>query len=95
MQEIEVVDFVLLGTDYHGGMGGQAAKVFKQGVQIEVAGSHLGDEYGLKGIDINSALKKIGVVQGLGKDEFDTINLGNYRSFDRYFEAYERYCEED
>ena len=95
MQEIEVVDFVLLGTDYHGGIGDQAANVFKQGVQIDVPSSHLGNKFGLHGIDINTALKKIGVVRTPWKDEFDTINLGNYRCFERYFEAYEHYCDED
>ena len=62
-------DFVWAETDYFGGMGDQDAKAWVDGkYKVLDVGS------------INCALKAIGVVRSEKEDEFETINLGMYRS---------------
>lgn len=58
-------------TDYFGGIGEQAAILFKNGNLII-------PEYEKDWL-INSVLKKIGVIKKNNLDEFDTINLSEYR----------------
>lgn len=60
-------------TDYFGGCGDQTAKVWDNGVKI----FHQMDSCG----PINQALEYLGVKRENGKDEFDTLGLGQYRDF--------------
>lgn len=71
--------FAEISTDYFGGMGDQNGNAWVDGIEID-----------LKIHSINNALKTIGVIKEnydnansrTGSDEFDTINLGNYRSYE-------------
>lgn len=71
-------EYAIIMTEYFGGIGEQYASVYRENQLImpETEGG------------INKALKLIGVVKKNGKDEFDTIQLNKYRSFDSYFENY-------
>ncbi|WP_103072161.1 hypothetical protein [Aquimarina sediminis] len=93
-KELGISDFTIIGTDYHGGIGNQAAIVYKKSKQAKIIGTQLDNKFGLKGVDINSALRAIGVTKQKGIDEFDTINLSNYRNFDSLYEKYEKYCDD-
>jgi hypothetical protein len=67
--------FAVIETEYFGGDGDQAAAVYagaKEVMPPEV------DSIG----PINKALRLLGVVPSSGRDEFDTVGLGNYRDFD-------------
>ncbi len=72
-KELGMKKYTLIETDYFGGFGYQYAIVFENGEKIS-------DE-----ISINSALKEIGVMKNGSLDEFDTINLGEYRTTDEYY----------
>lgn len=65
-------DMAWVETDYFGGMGEQDAKAWVNRIP------HKEDDS--KHMTINKALKAIGVEKADGMDEYDTINLGNYRS---------------
>ncbi|MCG8435938.1 MAG: hypothetical protein MJA83_18110 [Gammaproteobacteria bacterium] len=70
--------FVLLQTDYFGGVGDQWATVYRGAQRVmEVT----------KG-GINEALALVGVVREGNSDEFDTIGLGAHRDFSDLFEKY-------
>lgn len=69
-------DMAWVETDYFGGLGDQDAKAWVNRVPFL---SKKGDTTS-KHMSINEALKAIGVERTEDKDEFDTINLGNYRS---------------
>lgn len=60
-----------LETDYFGGVGTQAGVLFENGERIEGPT----DKEGI----INQILRKMGVCIEPGKDEFDSVGLGNYR----------------
>ncbi len=60
-----------LETDYFGGVGTQAGVLFENGERIEGPS----DKEGI----INQILRKMGVCIEPGKDEFDSVGLGNYR----------------
>lgn len=62
--------FIAFATDYFGGAGGQVAFVF-QGEQVVSPADET---------TINMALARLGVVPLTGKDAFDTVGLGRYRS---------------
>lgn len=64
-----------IATDYFGGTGSQAATVFANGNII------LPPQWAEIGI-INQALKLIGVISNKNIDEFDALNLGQYRYMD-------------
>ena len=95
VEELEISNYALIATDYFGGFGHQAARVYQNGKEVQVKGKQYDNGWGLKGVDINSALREIGVVKKEGMDEFDTLNLSNYRHFEDYFEKYEDACEEE
>jgi len=57
-------------------MGDQSAKVFVDGKKV----FDVNDEFDYSVKPINEALKMLGVIKSDGKDEFDTIGLGRYRS---------------
>ncbi len=65
--------YVLIQTDYFGGIGEQFASYFQAG------------QCQLKEVSINEALRKLGVAKLEGKDEFDSIHLCDYRSTDCYY----------
>ena len=77
-RELGVRDYAIISTNYFGGVGKQYATVLSSGnvVMEEKEGA------------INEALKLIGVTKKEALDEFDTICLSRYRSFDAYFERY-------
>ena len=70
--------FVLLQTDYLGGVGDQWATVYHGPERVMEA---------TKG-GINEALALLGVVREGNTDEFDTIGLGAHRDFSDVFEKY-------
>lgn len=65
-------DYVDLYTDYFGGVGEQYAAFYKDGVCLYENNNSFGA--------INLALKDLDVIVEEGKDEFDTLGLGRYRS---------------
>lgn len=65
-----------ISTDYFGGWGHQEAKLFVNNKK-EYSNS---SEQDMKLTPINDVLKMMGVIADIGKDEFDTIDLGKYRS---------------
>ena len=65
-----------ISTDYFGGWGVQEAKLFVNNKKEYSKSS----EQDMKLTPINDVLKMMGVVKDSGMDEFDTINLSNYRS---------------
>lgn len=87
-KELGITVYALIGTDYHAGVGNQAARVYKDSNYVQLQHSSLNNEFGLIGTSINTALNEIGVIRQGGRDEFDTLNLGNYRNFESYFEKY-------
>lgn len=70
--------YALISTEYFGGTGEQHAAVY-EGDEVLMPATADG---------INAALRLLGVRRGLLTDEFDTIGLGQHRSFDDYFERY-------
>lgn len=69
--------FAIIETNYFGGIGEQAASYFENGTKT------------LDNVDINEALAKLGVNRKGDLDEFDSINLGDYRA------SYYYYWDED
>ncbi len=69
--------YSVIKTDYFGGIGEQWALVYR--------GSCLASD---SITQINPALEFLGVNHLDGIDEFDTVNLGNYRSMPEYLEKY-------
>jgi hypothetical protein len=63
-------------TDYFGGAGSQSAKLFIDNKKVYDKNS----EFDYSCNPINDVLEKMGVVCRDNMDEFDTIELGNYRS---------------
>lgn len=84
-------------TEYFGGIGVQISETWENGRKID------GPLISFDGVEnkmkyenvtvvknsINQTLKNIGVHQHEGKDEFDSIRLGEYRSNRKIFEEYE------
>ena len=92
--EIGITKFALIATDYFGGEGVQAGRVFENEKEVFLEG------YSTKnilftGISINEALSYIGVKKGKRTDEFDAINLSKYRSFDGAYTKYEEECDSE
>ena len=70
-------EFLIVNTDYFGGCGDQSAYLLQNGDrEAHTLTEYNRDRYG----EINKALKEYGVVRDANKDEFDTMNLGSYRS---------------
>jgi hypothetical protein len=80
--------FAVIETDYFGGMGDQAAAVYRG--QREVMAPWV-DYRG----PINQALRELGAVAHGPLDLFDTLGLREYRDFDELFEEYEDEGEPD
>jgi hypothetical protein len=69
--------FAVIETNYFGGAGTQAAAVYRGAEEVMApAASAFGP--------INEALRHLGVQASPGLDEFDTVGLGRFRSFDPY-----------
>lgn len=69
--------FAFIETEYFGGSGGQAAVLFNPGVTpVRLTDAPHPNP-------INSALKSLGVPALRGADEFDTLELGRFRSLER------------
>jgi hypothetical protein len=66
----------VLSTDYFGGAGYQEAKLFVNNKKEYDESS----EINFRVSPINDVLKLMGIVKKEGMDEFDTINLSNFRS---------------
>ena len=73
-KEIGLENFALIQTDYFAGFGEQYASYFKNNIKI------------LNEININYALSVLGVEKKNELDEFDTINLNEYRNTEVYYE---------
>jgi len=65
-----------ISTDYFGGSGHQEAKLFVNNKKEYDKSS----EFDFSERPINTVLKMMGLISNNGMDEFDTINLSNYRS---------------
>ena len=74
--------FVILQTDYFGGVGSQWAFAYE--------GADLLPGDGM----INAALRQLGVRRRAGVDEFDTVGLGGHRSPPEDLERYVDLCDE-
>lgn len=72
-KEIGFDKFALIQTDYFGGFGEQYASFFENGQKL------------LNEVSINEALKKLGVERKGNQDEFDSLNLGEYRNSEYYY----------
>ena len=77
-KQIGIKKYVLIETDYHGGIGDQLATVYENNNRI----------MSCKNNGINEALSLIGIVKTGNLDEFDSIQLGKYRNFSNLFEKY-------
>lgn len=72
--------FAVLWTEYFGGVGEQLAAVFEGETPMQTDGT------------INEALRGLGVSTDPGKDEFDTVGLGQYRQIpDEILDKWRRY----
>lgn len=73
--------YAVIETDYFGGNGGQAAVVYRgDTVVMPPCRSQRGP--------VNKALRTLGVVRRSRLDEFDTVGLGRYRTFEDLFARY-------
>lgn len=66
----------LVSTDYFGGSGNQESEVWQDGNLV----LKLDDSFYTSLKPINSALSLLGVVSEEGKDQFDTVGLGKFRT---------------
>lgn len=73
------VKFIEINTDYFGGSGKQSAGLYETTESEFIELNKKSNDY-LDSRPINYILKCYGVYKEGGYDEFDTINLGNYRS---------------
>lgn len=63
-------------TEYFGGIGAQAAALFVSGQRAWVEAG--------PGFAIDRALRDLGVVREVHRDEFDVVGLGRYRSMELF-----------
>lgn len=73
--------FAVIETEYFGGVGDQSAAVYRGDEEI------MPPRTGQTGT-INEALRLIGVRRQPGRDEFDSLGLGQYRDWDDLFRDY-------
>ncbi len=72
-KEIGFHKYGIIQTDYFGGVGSQCASLYEEG-RVLIAEKMIDD-----------ILRELGVVRTKEKDEFDILNLGEYRSGDYYY----------
>lgn len=85
-------------TAYFGGIGVQISETWENGKKIDgplisydgIKNKREYEDVTIVDYPINQALKNIGVYCQEGKDEFDTVGLGKYRSNRKIFEEYDR-----
>jgi len=75
--------FAVILSEYFGGNGDQWAVAFERDVALIPPGA-----------SVNDALRALGVVATEGRDEWDTIGLGHYRSNPSHLERFEALCAE-
>ena len=86
LQISEMAPIAYISTEYFGGDGGQDAIAWSSRNSVFVPASNgYNDEW--PNSSISQALRAIGVVASAGKDEFDTIGLGNHRETHRWAEC--------
>lgn len=71
LKQIGDVKFAYIEADYFGGEGGQIAVIWEEQKRIYL--TEWGD------CEINKVLKNFGIIAEDGKDEFDTVGLGQNR----------------
>jgi len=72
-------------TEYFGGLGHQSAQVWKDSILIFDESDEDPDSYFRKSSPISTALQYLGVWRSKeGTDEFDALNLGNFRDYPSY-----------
>lgn len=76
------VEFAIIQTEYHGGMGSQNANIYKGRNNANLTAK-----------TINQVLNELGVLKEKGNDEFDTIGLGIYRVNPEYLDKYAELTE--
>jgi len=84
-------------TEYFGGTGVQISETWENGKKIEgplisfdgVENTMKDENVTAVDNSINQTLKNIGIYRHEGKDEFDSVRLGEYRSNGKIFEEYE------
>lgn len=91
VQESRIGKLAYIETDYFGGIGSQSAILFENS-QIKIKPFKTETFWDEKAYNychkpegenaINIVLKELGVYREKGKDEFDSIGLGNYRRMD-------------
>ncbi|WP_405570475.1 hypothetical protein [Winogradskyella sp. Asnod2-B02-A] len=72
-KEIGLENFALIQTDYFAGIGDQYASYFEKSIKI------------INEVSINEVLNRLGVEKKNELDEFDTINLTEYRNTEFYY----------
>jgi hypothetical protein len=72
-KEIGLTKYGIIQTDYWCGPGYQSASLYENGKSV------------LTERTINEILKELGVEREGNLDEFDTLNLGEYRSSEEYY----------
>jgi hypothetical protein len=72
-KELGIEKYAIIQTDYFSGMGSQCASLYENGKAV------------IKEKDINEALHELGVSRTHEKDEFDMINLSEYRASEYYY----------
>ena len=77
-----------MSTEFFGGDGGQDAMVWENGTIIFALGDGPGSSHGWPNSPVSQALRKMGVIAEVGKDEFDTVGLGKHRSTERWAAEY-------
>jgi hypothetical protein len=74
--------FAIIETEYHGGHGSQSAAVYHGDVELMTPANNQANV-------INDGLRLLGVTHTGLLDEFDTLGLGNYRSWGELFSDYQ------
>jgi hypothetical protein len=72
-KDIGFVKYAIIRTDYFGGWGDQFASLYENSTCL------------IKESTINDVLKVLGVTAKAGNDEFDELNLGEYRASEYYY----------
>lgn len=80
-KELGFEKYGIIQTDYFGGIGEQCASLYENGKIVVQEKS------------INEILCQIGVIKNSYKDEFDILNLGEYRSTEHYYWDTENFAD--
>lgn len=84
-------------TDYFGGTGVQISETWEDGKKIDgplisydgIKNTQTGEQVKVVENAINQSLQNIGIYRHEDKDEFDSIGLGKYRSYNDILKEYE------